>query len=683
MSARTKITKTSFTTLACNMLMVYVCYMACRVAYVLENWKTLGRALSENSLPDLLAGALLFDSSAIFYTNALYALMMLLPLHVKTVGRFGHYWQKTARCIFVSVNALVIAANLGDAVYFTYTGKRTTMSVMSEFSNESNLGSIFGVELLRHWYLVLLGAAMIYLLWRCYAMPEVKEKARKGWRNIAGYYIVSSLTLGAYAILSVGAMRGGFTTAVRPITISNANQYVNHPTEAAMVLNTPFSLIRTIGKTVYSDPGYFTAEELDKAYSPLHKAAGSDSIPTVSNHTPVQRRKNVVVLIVESFGREYIGAYNEKLEDGHYKGYTPFIDSLLQQSLSFDYTFANGRQSIDGMPSILSGIPRFIEPFVLTPSSLNDVSGMAGELGKRGYSSAFFHGAENGSMGFEAFSRTSGYQAYYGRTEFNQDKRFRGDKDYDGTWAIWDEPFLQFYAFKMTDMKEPFITTVFTASSHHPYVVPEEYRDVYKDEPVPQGKGVTTKANPIHKCIRYTDMALRRFFETARKQPWYKNTIFVFTSDHTNIFDHEEYGTDLGLFGAPIFFYDPSGEMPRGRRHCIAQQTDIMPTILGWMGYDKPYVAWGIDLLNTPDEDTWAVNHTGSGMYQFVKGDYLLQFDGQQLKAVYNYKTDWLLKHNLYPRMKDDKTIQSYERQLKGIIQSYMQRMLGNELIVR
>lgn len=656
-----------------NIAMVYVCYAICRVAYILENNTVLGNICSDNDLTDVIAGSFLFDTSAILYTNALYALLMLLPLHLKETAK----WHKFTKWTFVAANAICICMNLADCVYFQYIGRRTTMSVFREFSNEGNLFSIFGVELLHHWYLVLLGVVLIYALIRFYIYPDTIKGLRQSKRPLVKYYITNTLSLALFVPLCVAGMRGGFTTAVRPITISNANQYVNSPTEAAAVLNTPFSIIRTIGKTVFVDPQYFSTDELNAIYTPLH-------IPVESTDTLVTHsRKNVVVLIVESFGREYIGAYNEHLEDGHYEGYAPFIDSLLSVSLSFDYTFANGRQSIDGMPSILSGIPRFIEPFFLTPSSLNDVSGLAGELGKVGYESAFFHGAENGSMGFQAFAKTTGYNRYYGRTEFNEDERFGGDADFDGTWAIWDEPFMQFYALKMSEMREPFVTSIFTASSHHPYVVPEKYSNVYKDEPVPQRKGVINKHNPIHKCIRYTDMALRRFFETARKQEWYKNTIFVFTSDHTNIFDHEEYATDLGLFGAPIFFFDPSGEMPRGRRHCIAQQTDIMPTVLGWLGYDRKYVAWGVDLLRTDDADTWAINHTGSGVYQFVKGDYLIQYDGQDIRAIYNYKSDWLLKHNLIDEKLKDNDIQSSISQMKGIIQSYMQRMLNNELVAR
>lgn len=643
-----------------NLLLAYVIYMVCRGIFFLENYHLYKESWQQLSFGDIIKGGLLFDTSAILYTNALYALMMLLPLHLKE----RNSWQSCARGLFILVNSIAVIMNLADAVYFQYTGRRSTTSVFREFSNENNIISIASTELLNHWYLVLAGVLLIFCLFKFTLKADELRFYSHGKMSIGKYYIIQVIALALFTPLCIAGMRGGFTTAVRPITISNASQYVNHPTEAAIVLNTPFSFIRTIGKDVFSDPKYFSLSELDKIYSPVHNAT-ADTTATSS----VAKRKNVVVLIVESFGREYIGGYNKHLDGGKYKGYAPFIDELLKQSLTFDYTFANGRKSIDGMPSILSSIPHFVEPFFLTSASLNDVSGLADRLGECGYSSAFFHGAQNGSMGFEAFAHTTGYQKYYGRTEYNNDKRFDGEKDFDGTWAIWDEPFLQYYALKMTEMKEPFITSVFTASSHHPYNIPEKYKSRFPDD----GK------NPIHKCIRYTDMALREFFETAKKQPWYKNTIFIMTSDHTNAIDHKEYATDLGVYVAPILFFDPSGEMPRGQHHGIAQQIDIMPTILNYLGYNKPYVAFGIDLLNTPADKTWAVSYNG-GIYQYVKGDYFIQFDGTKLKAAYNYKKDWMMTRNLVNDQSAQPALTTMTKELKAIIQSYMQRMQNNAL---
>ena len=92
----------------------------------------------------------------------------------------------------------------------------------------------------------LFGVVLIFLLWRLYVEPRAyRPELRPRWK----YYLVQVVALGIFVPLCIGGMRGGFTTAVRPITLSNANQYVNQPAEAALVLNTPFSLIRTVNKT--------------------------------------------------------------------------------------------------------------------------------------------------------------------------------------------------------------------------------------------------------------------------------------------------------------------------------------------------------------------------------------------------------------------------------------------------
>ena len=632
-----------------NLAIAYLAYMVCRLAFVAENWSMFGENLSSSAVPDIFRGSLLFDTSAILYTNSLYAIMLLIPLHLKEKAE----WQKAAKWVFVVVNSLMVAANLADCVYFQYTGRRTTATVFSEFGNEGNIGGIIGVEFLRHWYLVLLFLFVVWALWRFYVIPKRRET-----KPLIIYYTLQTLCLAAFVPCCIAGMRGGWTRAVRPITLSNANQYVDHPLEAGIVLNTPFSVIRTIGKKAFVTPNYLSEEEMNTLFSPVHTPKNS-----------LSSKKNIVILIVESFGREYIGAYNKWLEGGKYKGYTPFVDSLINHSTTFLYSYCNGRKSIDGMPSILSGIPMFVEPFFLTPAAMNDVSSIAGELKDYGYYSDFFHGAENGSMGFQAYARTCGFDDYFGRTEYNADKRFGGDNDYDGMWAIWDEPFLQFFATKMSEFKQPFVSAVFTASSHHPYKVPEKYKDVYPEE------GIV-----IHKCIRYTDNAIRQFFEKARREPWYENTLFVITSDHTNLSDHAYYQTDLGGFCSPIIFFDPSGTLKPGMRNAIAQHIDIMPTVLSYLGYDKPYVAFGCDLLTTADDDTWAVNYQG-GIYQYVKGDYLLQFDGERSKALYRFRTDLLLKQNLVA--KEPKVANAMELQLKAIIQSYMTRMNENKLTIK
>ena len=639
-------------TVVWNLGMAYIVYFIARLVFLVANYSFYEGHLAFPHLMEMLGGGLVFDTAAILVTNSLYIVILLLTP-----------WRRLAQWVYVVINAVALAVNLADCVYFRFTMRRTTTTVFNEFQNENNLAGVIGTEMVSHWYLVLLFIILVYAMWKLYRSPGKAVPVGKWWV----WYPSQVLLLAALAPFVVAGIRGGFTTAVRPITISNANQYVDRPIEAALVLNTPFSIYRTIGKDVFVVPNYFSDEKtLASIYTPIHTpndslAGANSSLYTL--HSSL--KKNVVVLIVESFGREYIGALNETLENGQYKGYTPHVDSLVSHSTTFRYSFCNGRKSIDGMPSILSSIPMFVEPFFLTPASMNQVSGIASLLAGEGYETAFFHGAQRGSMGFMAFARSTGFQQYYGREDYNDDPRFGGDDDFDGMWAIWDEPFLQYYATKMSEMKEPFMTAVFTASSHHPYHVPEQYKDVYPEEGI-----------EIHKCIRYTDMAIGKFFEKASHEPWFKNTIFVLTSDHTNLSDHPFYQTDIGGFCSPIIIYDPSqpvGEM----QDKIAQQIDILPTVMGMLHYQKPYFGFGIDLLNTPAEDTWAVNYL-NGIYQYVKHGHVLQFDGQQTKGMYALD-DSLMQHNLVGKVPQQPQM---ELELKAIIQQYMERMTQDGLKV-
>ena len=640
-------------TVVCNLMLAYVVYFVCRIVFLLTNYSSFSDNLTAGHLMEMLRGGFLFDSSAIMYTNVLWIVMVLFPLHLKETPTY----RKVCKWLFVVVNSLAVVMNLCDCVYFQYTSRRTTSTVFSEFSHEGNLAGIFGTELIRHWYLLLIGVVLIYALWRLYLSHNLKRHTICWWR----YSLATLVSILLMVPCILGGMRGGLAHSVRPITVSNANQYVNHPTEAAIVLNTPFSLIRTIGKNVFEEPKYFTDEkQMLSYYSPIHQPAPG----TVMN------KKNVVVLIVESFGREYIGSLNHDLDGGKYRGYTPFVDSLLTRSLTFEYTFANGRKSIDAMPSTLSSIPMMVEPFFLTPASMNDLTGLAGMLHDEGYYSAFFHGAQNGSMGFEAFARATGYDKYFGRTEYNADPKGGGDADFDGMWAVWDEPYLQHVVRMVNGFKQPFVASVFTASSHHPFKVPEQYATTFKDE----------GGQPIHKCVRYTDMALRKFFEAASKQPWYKNTVFVLVADHTNQNTHPYYKTDQGLYSIPIIFYTPDGSLETGvKQGVIAQQIDVLPTLMGILGYDKPYIAFGCDVLRTPAAQTWAFNYN-NGVYQYFKGDFLLQFDGQKTKALYRFKTDPLLKQNLAGKLPNQSQL---ENELKSLIQQYMHRMTTNTLIMK
>jgi len=174
----------------------------------------------------------------------------------------------------------------------------------------------------------------------------------------------------------------------------------------------------------------------------------------------------------------------------------------------------------------------------------------------------------------------------------------------------------------------------------------------------------------------YADLSLAKFFHTAEHMPWYKNTLFVITADHTSEGYYPYYQTNAGQYAIPLLFFRPGDEL-KGMSKTIAQQTDIMPTILGYLCYDRKYIAFGTDLFDST-ESHFSV-HFSSGVYGLFKDNYLIEFDGSKSTHLFNLKADPLQKTSLLDSEKNEK--ERLERFLKAFIQQYNNRLIENRLI--
>lgn len=590
----------------------------------------------------MMLGGIKFDIAALIYINALFILMQGIPFPF----RYKKSYQKVSKWIFILTNTFGVIVNLVDFAYYKFTLKRTTGTVFEQFSHEENKLKLSIDFLIDYWYLLFVLVALIALLNWLYNRVEVKVPTVFK----SSQYLVHSTIFLFIGLLSIIGVRGGWRHSTRPITLNNAGDFVEKPEQIYIVLNTPFSIIRTLGSVDLKPVNYFSEEELSAIYNPIHQP------DTIGAFKPL----NVVLLIIESLGKEHIGVLNKDLDKGNYKGYTPFLDSLITESYTFTNTFANGRKSIDALPAIISGVPSIKEPYVLSIYSGNKTNSLPNLLSKKGYETAFFHGAPNGSMGFSAYTQLAGFEHYFGKKEYNN------NKDFDGIWGIWDEPFLQFVANETSRLKEPFFTTFFSLSSHHPFKVPEKYNDKF-----PKGN------LPVQKAIGYTDMALRKFFDTAKKQPWFDDTLFVLCADHATVSYYPEYQTILGSYSIPIVFYYPGGEL-QGISDKLVQQIDIMPTVLNYLNYDEPYFAFGFDAFSS-DSTNFVVNNNGS-TFLFSQGDHLLISNIDHSTGLFDTSKDPLLKDNRINSSPRSQNI--LEDHLKAFIQQYNNRMINNNLVV-
>ena len=566
-----------------RLALLYVVLALCRVAFAVYNAPTFG-GTSWSDLRQLVAGSLLFDTASIVYADGLFILLSLLPLH----AREKRWYRNLRYGYYVVVNAVVVALNLADAVYFRYTQKRFTADEIF-FADNDNTLQLIGTFMAENWYLAVLWAVLTALLaWGYGRRTEEESLLRGGWP----YYAGGTVTLLLAAGLCLGGARGGFTRMTRPITLSNATLYTSDNARANLILSNPFCILRTIGSGGgLSYRKYFaTPEALNVRFTPVHQPADSVAVDL--------QGRNVVIFIMESMSAEHSALLRPDLyADLPEKGFTPFLDSLMRHGMCFKRMYANGTRSIQAMPSVLGSIPSFRTPFVLMPQSLGASRQLPALLADRGYATAFFCGSERGSMGFGAYARSAGIERLVSREDYEA-KHGRGD--FDGYWGIWDEEFLQFLGEELDETPEPFFATLFTLSSHHPFVVPERYAAM-----LPQGY------TRIHKGVAYDDAAFRRFFGRFSDREWFRRTIFVFVADHVSSEkfapDTREYPGNMHIIG---FLYTPDGAL-QGSVEEPTEQLDIMPTLLGLLGNREPYFAFGRDILNEPQRPRWSVSYDG------------------------------------------------------------------------
>ncbi len=619
--------------------LLYVVIALTQLVFYIHNKESIG-TISWSELGQLIRGAMLFNTSSIVYANTLFIALSLLPFRFRGRG----WYRKVLSCYYIVVNSLlIVAANLSDAVYFRYTQKRLTAEEIFFADNENSIQLVlkFAGE---NWTLLLIGVALIALLVVGYRRKVTPEFLTRG----AVSYIVNTLILAASLLLCIAGMRGGFTRATRPITLSNATLYTASSQKANLILSNPFCMLRTIssgGGTEYQR--YYTDELLDSIYTPKHDPIiKSDSLSG----------RNVMIFIMESMSAEHSAyLYPELYADKPQKGFTPFLDSLMSESLTFTQMYANGGRSIQAMPAVLGSIPSFKKPFVLMPESLGPSRQLPQILADEGYSTLFFCGSERGSMGFGAYARSAGVKELYSREDF---EKKHGNGEFDGYWGIWDMPFIDYAGEVLTQTQEPFFASLFTLTAHHPFVTPEQYVDQ-----LPEGY---TK---IHRNVAYDDLAFREFFTKYQHEDWFSRTIFVFVADHVS---SEKFAESTKQFPGNHhiigFIHTPDGAL-KGQYTQPTQQIDIMPTLLGILGADEPYFAYGRDVLGEKSSQPWFVAY--DSQFRVVTEDITAGFDEHEFR--------YTLRGDSVPQQRID----SVENRLKGMIQQYYQHVQKKSYIVQ
>ena len=601
-----------FITYCKRILILLALYSSSRIYFYLNNKDT----IDPHYFLEFIAG-IRFDISALVYINIPLFILLLLPHNLRS----GKKYRKLTNYLFYMINIPFLLINNIDIEYYKFTQKRSTSDLFRLMSLGNDAKYIIPQFIKYYWPITLFSIIQLYLLFKVKEIPN--HKFLLNLTAFSKQLLVLVLSSGLFII----SARGGLQ--LKPINTINAGELCGSQ-NTSLILNTPFCILQSFDEKELITYNYFNQPELENIYSPLH-----------TPNSKIIENKNIVILIMESYSKEFIGYHNEG------KSYTPFLDSLMQHSMVFNNAFANGLKSIEALPAITASIPTLMSnPFITSNYGQNQFESLASLLKKEGYNTSFFHGGQRGTMGFYSFTHKAGFQEYHGLEEYNN------SSDFDGTWGIYDIPFMQYFASELNAKKEPFLTTFFSLSSHPPYVLPKNYKHQFEKI-------------GIRETIKYTDDAMQQFFKNIKDKEWFKNTLFIITADHTSGEKYnKKYKNRIGRYTIPLLLFKGDSSIV-GENNSIVQQIDIMPTILEEISYTKPYLAFGKSLFS---DESWAISKSHSG-YRFITDQGIIN---NKLENYPNFN-DWNLKEI---SNKENPNIYL----LKAIKQDYNSRMKNNNL---
>ena len=397
----------------------------------------------------------------------------------------------------------------------------------------------------------------------------------------------------------------------------------------------------------------------DKLVDADSAAVRRDFTPPADNTLPI---KNVVVILMESFAGHSVGAL------GSPNNITPYFDKLAKEGLLFDRFFSNGTHTHQGMFATMACYPNLpgFEYLMQTPEGGHKLSGLPALLSARDYDDVYVY---NGDF---AWDNQSGFFGNQGMTTFIGRNDFVNPVFSDPTWGVSDQDMFDRGAEELAKNygKKPFYALLQTLSNHTPYALPAEL----PVEPV-TGQG---RLDQHLTAMRYSDWALGQFFEKARKEPYFKETLFVIVGDH-GFGNHQQVTElDLGRFNVPLLLIAPGIQEKFGAvNHTVGTQIDIVPTIMGRLGAETRHQCWGRDLLNLPAGDSGFGMIKPSGSEQIVglfKGDRILIESKDMSPRMYRYELGGNFKAELIesPDQKD------LTHKLESFIQTATKSLLDN-----
>lgn len=626
-----------------------------RVAFLMYNTAQV-KAMEWGEIWVAFLIGLRFDIATIFLFNGLLFVLLAAPLSINRM----RITYRIANIFILLVNLPILLVNAIDVVYFSFAEKRLTHEL---YTTKGGDLLNFNFDVLKDWWYLFLGffalvAIMVKLL-SIFANRNLSRLRHHGFSPIARYWALA----GMVALLIFIGARGG----IQRQPLNSAMAFIDPNLFVGKAgLNSAYTIISSIGFSREDSLRYLPSAD---AKAITRRLIHNDfDGPFVSDRYPLVRkaqfdgpelRHNVVILIVESFNAAQIGCLNGAPAG---KSLTPNMDSLARHGLLLTHYYSNASRSVESLPAILNSLPDvFRRPAISTPYLYSTTWGIGNILGNRGYETAFFCGGPNGTLGFDRYSEVCGLEHYYGKNEYPF-----GERDYDGLWGCYDEPFLQWVGKMQDSLPKPFLSVWFSISNHHPFVLPKEGVEEI----------ARLDATDMEKTHAYTDRAIGNYFKTVSQMPWFEETYFIITGDHCfHEMSHPEYNS-MDYFHVPFLLLGPGIEP--GVDHRPANHLNVVPTLIDLLRLDTYHASLGVSLFSCENRPFVINNQMGLFTLADSSHAYTTNF-GEFHKLLKMEGNDW--REVQLRSARDEARATQLDQELKGVFQTIHNARISNTLM--
>ena len=525
-------------------------------------WVSFPETFSQLSIYETLSAfinGLRFDGSVFARFILLPFLLMAFPWAWLDKRAWFDIWAWLFFVVVISSTLLFIV----DIIYFEHVKRHLSYELIL-IKDDIN----FVFDFMRHGYI---GALVVFILftiglgwlWLTILRRPIQKSSWAPVKYIATFLFILVIGRGgvsgklieiidaygtgnsAYGHLS---LNGVFTTMAFAINIDNTNHHFFPEEKAVATLRKHRTVI---------DPKY-----------PLMKA--NKGKPT---------GYNVVFVLLESWNFDHVDSFGKK-------GYniTPNFDALATEGVRFTNFYAAGQRSIEGVQTTLTGIPALKGlPRLDAGIGISNFTRLGSIAKDNGYETLFVQSSNRDSFKISGITAAAGFEHFYGKEDIPLIGEYPDPEE--ATFG-WDYDTFMFFKSKIDDLKEPFLAYTFTGTTHEPYADPGKKFHVQPHDTQGEAGFINT--------MKYTDWSIGQFIAAAKKQPWFDNTIFIFTADHAN---YLQKGGFLKSFHTPLLIYSPKLFKAKEDK-TISSQLDIMPTIIELLGFNTEYTSVGESIFN-------------------------------------------------------------------------------------